>query len=226
MITTPRFLQTCRRSVGNWSATDRGLVADLAGTWLRLNQSHPGFWTCTKSWLRLMWSQEGPRLISDFSATSSGPIRGLVATSAIGENCQSRRDRRAVATYVWPRLNSTKVQYFYEPYLCCLNSSLISKNKTNNQISSNSHPSATANKAIHSLKIGGYRGMFLTLWVKRVKVQRNVFDSLSKHNLTLMFWKDNVTMTSINTNKSKEDTSELTQRQLLDNLMRVRMDQK
>ena len=32
---------------------------------------------------------------------------------------------------------------------------MINKNKTNHQISSNSHPSATANKAIHSLKIGG-----------------------------------------------------------------------
>ena len=29
------------------------------------------------------------------------------------------------------------------------------KNKTNHPISSNSHPSATANKAKHSLKIGG-----------------------------------------------------------------------
>ena len=29
------------------------------------------------------------------------------------------------------------------------------KNKTNHPISSNNHPSATANKAIHSLKIGG-----------------------------------------------------------------------
>ena len=29
------------------------------------------------------------------------------------------------------------------------------KNKTNHAISSNSHPSATANKAIHWLKIGG-----------------------------------------------------------------------
>ena len=31
----------------------------------------------------------------------------------------------------------------------------IRKNKTNHPISSNSYPSATANKAIHSLKIGG-----------------------------------------------------------------------
>ena len=32
---------------------------------------------------------------------------------------------------------------------------LLLKNKTNYPISSNSHPSATANKAIYSLKIGG-----------------------------------------------------------------------
>ena len=32
---------------------------------------------------------------------------------------------------------------------------IILENKTNHPISSNIHPSATANKAIHSLKIGG-----------------------------------------------------------------------
>ena len=32
---------------------------------------------------------------------------------------------------------------------------IFNKNKTNHPISSNSHHSATANKAIHSLKIGG-----------------------------------------------------------------------
>ena len=31
----------------------------------------------------------------------------------------------------------------------------VDKNKTNHLISSNSHPTATANQAIHSLKIGG-----------------------------------------------------------------------
>ena len=31
----------------------------------------------------------------------------------------------------------------------------VDLNKTNHPISSNSHPSATANKTIHSLKIGG-----------------------------------------------------------------------
>ena len=35
--------------VSDWSATDRGLVGDFAGTCLRLNQSQPGFWTCSKT---------------------------------------------------------------------------------------------------------------------------------------------------------------------------------
>ena len=37
----------------------------------------------------------------------------------------------------------------------CPRSYSLYMNKTNHPISSNSHPSATANKAIHSLKIGG-----------------------------------------------------------------------
>ena len=36
------------------------------------------------------------------------------------------------------------------------------KNKTNHPISSNSHPSATANKAMHSLKISGGGGCYKT----------------------------------------------------------------
>ena len=86
--------------VGDRSATDRGLVGDFAGTCLRPNQSQPGFCASTKTWLRLIWSQRGPRSVADFSATSPGPIGDLVATFAIGENCQSRRGRRAVAMYV------------------------------------------------------------------------------------------------------------------------------
>ena len=77
------------------------MVGDFAGTCLRPNQSQPGFCASTKTWLRLIWSQRGPRSVADFSATSPGPIGDLVATSAIGENCQSRRGRRAVAVYVW-----------------------------------------------------------------------------------------------------------------------------
>ena len=49
--------------VGNRSATVRGLVADIAGTCLRPNQSQPEFWTCS---------------------TSPGRIRDLFAPSAIG----------------------------------------------------------------------------------------------------------------------------------------------
>ena len=86
--------------VGDRSATDRGLVGDFAGTCLRPNQSQSGFCACSKTWLRLIWSQRGPRLVTDFSATSPGPIGDLVATSVIGENCQSRRGLRAVAVYV------------------------------------------------------------------------------------------------------------------------------
>ena len=86
--------------VGDRSATDRGLVGDFAGTCLRPNQSQPVFCASTKTWLRLIWSQRGPRSVADFSATSPGPIGDLVATSAIGVNCQSRRGRKAVATYV------------------------------------------------------------------------------------------------------------------------------
>ena len=76
--------QSCDRS-----ATSRRLCRDLSAS--------------TKTWLRLIWSQWGPRS-ADFSATSPGPIGDLVATSAIGGNCQSRRGRKAVATYVWPGL--------------------------------------------------------------------------------------------------------------------------
>ena len=86
--------------VGDRSATSRRLVGDFAGTCLRSNQSQPGFCASTKTWLRLIWSQRGPRSVADFSATSPGPIGDLVATSAIGVNCQSRRGRKADATYV------------------------------------------------------------------------------------------------------------------------------
>ena len=64
--------------VGDRSATDRGLVGDFAGTCLRPNQSQPGFCASTKTWLRLIWSQRGPRSVADFSATSPGPIGDLV----------------------------------------------------------------------------------------------------------------------------------------------------
>ena len=52
------------REVGYWS-----------GTSLRPNQSQPGFCACTKTWLRLIWSQTGPGEVADQSPIS----RRLVA---------------------------------------------------------------------------------------------------------------------------------------------------
>ena len=58
-------------------------------------------------------------IVTDFCATSPGPIGDLVANSAIGGNCQSRRGRKAVATYVWPGLykKSTKFERIKESRL-------------------------------------------------------------------------------------------------------------
>ena len=52
--------------------------------------------------------------------------------------------------------------FLYNIFLICdlLHPNLILKNKTNHPISSNSHPSATANKAIHCLKWGWMRLQF------------------------------------------------------------------
>ena len=72
---------TSRRLIGDWSATSPGPVCDQIS--------------------RSQVFVHVPRLVADFSATSPGQIGDLVATSAIGENCQSRRGRRAVAVYVW-----------------------------------------------------------------------------------------------------------------------------
>ena len=89
---------TSRRLIGDWSATLPGPVCD------QISRSQV-FVRAQKTLLRLIWSQRGPRSVADFSATSPGPIGDLVATSAIGVNyCQSRRGRKAVATYVWPGL--------------------------------------------------------------------------------------------------------------------------
>ena len=59
----------------------------------------------------------------------------------------------------------TSEVFFYKPkiiYITIAKSSFTVKkskvkNRTNHPISSNSHPSATENKAIHSLKRGGYK---------------------------------------------------------------------
>ena len=53
---------------GRYSSLHLNLVTDLAWTCLRPNQSQPGFWTFSKTWLRLIWSQRCPRLVADFSA--------------------------------------------------------------------------------------------------------------------------------------------------------------
>ena len=50
-------------------------VGDWLGTSLRPNQSQPGFCACTKTWLRLIWSQTGPGEVADQSPIS----RRLVA---------------------------------------------------------------------------------------------------------------------------------------------------
>ena len=50
-------------------------VGDWSGTSLRPNQSQPGFCACTKTWLRLIWSQTGPGEVADQSPIS----RRLVA---------------------------------------------------------------------------------------------------------------------------------------------------
>ena len=50
-------------------------VGDWSGTSLRPNQSQPGFCACTKTWLRLIWSQTGPGKVADQSPIS----RRLVA---------------------------------------------------------------------------------------------------------------------------------------------------
>ena len=36
-----------------------------------------GFKTCSKTWLRLIWSQWGPRLVADCSGTLSQPLRSV-----------------------------------------------------------------------------------------------------------------------------------------------------
>ena len=77
--TSPRLtISTNRR--GRNKVPDRSRrgcreVGDWSGTSLRPNQSQPGFCACTKTWLRLIWSQTGPGKVADQSPTS----RRLVA---------------------------------------------------------------------------------------------------------------------------------------------------
>ena len=77
--TSPRLtISTDRR--GRNKVPDRSRrgcreVGDWSGTSLRPNQSQPGFCACTKTWLRLIWSQTGPGKVADQSPIS----RRLVA---------------------------------------------------------------------------------------------------------------------------------------------------
>ena len=77
--TSPRLtISTNRR--GRNKVPDRSRrgcreVDDWSGTSLRPNQLQPGFCACTKTWLRLIWSQTGPGKVADQSPIS----RRLVA---------------------------------------------------------------------------------------------------------------------------------------------------
>ena len=62
--------------VGHRSATDRGLVDDLAGTCLRPNELQPGFWTCSKPSCDWFGRSEVP----DKSPTSLQPRRDRSGT--------------------------------------------------------------------------------------------------------------------------------------------------
>ena len=87
---------TNRRLIGDWSATLPGPVCDqISRSQVFVQAQKPG---C--DWF-------GRNEVPDQSPTSLQPRRDLVATSAIGVNSQSRRGRKAVATYVWPGLNTT-----------------------------------------------------------------------------------------------------------------------
>ena len=67
-----------RRSVGDWSSTERGTAIGLAGTCLRQNWSQLEFWTCSKTFQRLIWSQQGPWPVVYFFANSTGLIGTLL----------------------------------------------------------------------------------------------------------------------------------------------------
>ena len=67
-----------------------------------------------------------------------------------------------VVLYCWCHSDSASVLLYFTIFMDVMRRniydeilSLTQKNETNNPISSNGHPLATANKAIHSLKIGG-----------------------------------------------------------------------
>ena len=83
------------------------LVGDRSGTGRRLRRDLSATKSVAARFLCMFKNLAATDLVAarsptsaDFSATSPGPIGDLVATSAIGENCQSRRGLRAVAVYV------------------------------------------------------------------------------------------------------------------------------
>ena len=120
--------------VGDRSATDRGLVGDFAGTCLRPNQSQPGFCASTKTWLRLIWSQRGPRSVADFSrprrdrsGTLLRPLRSvkIVSRGEVAERLQCMSDwgltQKNNNTYM-PMSGSTAMAAC--PFACRLNQEL------------------------------------------------------------------------------------------------------
>ena len=78
-------------------------VGDWSGTSLWPNQSQPGFCACTKTWLRLIWSQTGPgkvadqspisrRLVADRSPTNFVRIGAWLSLKLVGDwSATSRR---------------------------------------------------------------------------------------------------------------------------------------
>ena len=98
--TSPRLtISTNRR--GRIKVPDRSRrgcreVGDWSGTSLRPNQSQPGFCACTKTWLRLIWSQTGPgkvanqspisrRLVADRSPTNFVRIGAWLSLKLVGD---------------------------------------------------------------------------------------------------------------------------------------------
>ena len=77
----PILTKISRRSVGDWSATDRGLVGDFAGTCLRPNQSQPVFLSMFKSLaatdLVAARSPTSRRLLCNLAGTDRGPCCDL-----------------------------------------------------------------------------------------------------------------------------------------------------
>ena len=100
-------------------------VGDWSGTSLRPNQSQPGFCACTKTWLRLIWSQTGPgevadqspisrRLVADRSPTNFVRIGAWLSLKLVGDwSAIGRRlvgDRSAIGRRLIGDLSATSLQ--------------------------------------------------------------------------------------------------------------------